>query len=137
MPYIRKELRLPFDMVIEEIKQGSWSSIDIVIEKLEKTSPQEVGGQLNYLLTQLFRKLKFDTALVCTKIVLHKLFWIEPRYYKFEQVYGTLNAIIDEWNRRKWDGYWIVVDKLKTLLEINRLFYGKYEDEKIKENGDV
>ncbi|MBS7614189.1 hypothetical protein KEJ18_00370 [Candidatus Bathyarchaeota archaeon] len=87
MPYIKPERRTKYAKVIEEL-----TGI------LKELPPEEVDGELNYVVTRILKAV------------------YPLRYYHINKAIGVLECIKQEFYRR---------------------IAAPYEDEKIKENGDV
>ncbi|MEM2969921.1 MAG: hypothetical protein QXR63_03180 [Candidatus Bathyarchaeia archaeon] len=87
MPYIKPERRTKYAKVLEEL-----TGI------LEALPPEEVDGELNYVVTRILKTV------------------YPLRYYHINKAIGVLECIKQEYYRR---------------------IAAPYEDEKIKENGDV
>jgi len=89
MPYIKKEMRKIFD-----------DEIDALISKLSEQDENKIDGCLNYIITK----------------IINAVYAKEPNYFKLNRAIGVLEAVKQEFYRRR---------------------IAPYEDEKIKENGDV
>ena len=139
MPYIKKKLRPTLDVaVVHAMNQDVIRSVETLVAELKGfVGSTELGGRMNYVFTQIFRKARLIDARIIVFFVCNTLFWLKPRYFKFEHVYATFNAMIDEWNRRKWTNYKNVVKELKIILSANKRYCATYEDRKIAENGDL
>jgi len=87
MPYIKREERRRLD-----------PEIDALIAKLKEAAPEQLDGQLNYVISRLLITL------------------YPPRYFNFNRAMGVLASVMHEFYRR---------------------FVAPYEDQKIKENGDI
>jgi len=87
VPYIKPEKREKYEEVI-----GKLAAI------LKSLSPEEVDGELNYVITKILKEV------------------YPLRYYHINKVMGVLECIKQEYYRR---------------------VAAPYEDQKIKENGDV
>lgn len=139
MPYIKKELRPPLDVaIIHAMNQEVEKSVEVLIAELKGfVGSVELGGRMNYVFTQIFRKARLIDARIIVYFVCNTLFWMNSRYFKFEHVYATFNAMIDEWNRRKWNNYKIITEEFKIILSVNKRYCATYEKRKIVENGDL
>jgi len=87
MPYIKPEKREKYEEIIGKL-----------VGILKSLSPEEVDGELNYVITKILKEV------------------YPLRYYHINKVIGVLECIKQEYYRR---------------------VAAPYEDQKIKENGDV
>lgn len=139
MPYIKKELRPIFDFAIQLAKEDERTNLIVKVIKfgVRDMPPEDMDGCLNYVFTQLLRKQHFFYASAVIEITLNDLFWQKPKYFRFERVKGLLGCMIDEYQRRAWYHQREVVKALKKILERNGFLLSNYEEEKIKQNGDL
>ena len=140
MPYIKQELRPIFDFAVHLAQKNAGTDwiVGCIEFGVKDMQPKVMDGCLNYGFTQLLRKLEdLVYAKIIIDLVLNKLFWMEPNYFKFERVKGLLGCMIDEYQRRAWRNQREVVKALKFLLSVNAYNTSVYEDEKIKQNGDL
>lgn len=143
MPYIKKELRPIFDFAIHSAQMryvGYVANITVECIKfgVRDMAPEDMDGCLNYVFTQLLRKLENLTyAKIIMGITINDLFWMKPKYFRYERVKGLLGCMIDEYRRRAWRRQRRVVKILKKLLGTNAYKLSVYEEEKIKKNGDL
>jgi len=87
MPYIKPEKREKYEEIIGKL-----------VGILKSLSPEEVDGELNYVITKILKEV------------------YPLRYYHINKAIGVLECIKQEYYRR---------------------VAAPYEDQKIKENGDV
>lgn len=144
MPYIKKEMRPPFDKAVELAKvgdvDGTFSQIMEAIENYDFVKDYLiVDGCLNYVFTQLLRKLNVSEMCVAHWIIfgiLKTVFWDRPKYGLLERAMGLLNAMNVEFTRRGWrEDALPVIGALLHFTETR--VYEPYEDKKIAENGDL
>jgi len=139
MPYIKPEFRPAFDEVVKTAQKGTVA--DALLDALTLISTKqdsELDGCLNYLFTQLLRKLKnLDDAYVIILNVLYSVFKVntEPRYAKLQRVIGLLVCMNWEFHRRKWKP--LALLKINDLIEYMATIISAYEDKKIAESGDI
>ena len=144
MPYIKKNLRPPFDKAVELAKagniDGAFSQILEAIEDYDFVKDYlVVDGCLNYVFTQLLRKLDALEMHVAHWIifgVLKTLFWGKPRYGLLERVMGLLYAMRREFKRREWNENALPIIDVLLNFTVTRI-YEPHEDRKIAENGDL
>lgn len=138
MPYIKQELRPIFNFAVHLAKNERTNLIVKIIKfGVRDMPPKVMDGCLNYVFTQLLRKQHFFYASAVIEMTLNDLFWKKPNYFGFERVKGLLGCMIDEYQRRAWQDQRKVVKALKKILERNALLLSNYEEEKIKQNGDL
>ena len=132
-------MRKPFDEAVTTAQMGQLSiAAELIHNKVKDMPASEMDGCLNYVFTQMLRKVENLTdAKIVIDLVINTLFWMEPKYIKFERIHGLLYCMIDEFKRRSWRRNYRVVRILEHLLEINRYKRDEYEDEKIAQNGDL
>lgn len=141
MPYIKKELRPIFDFAVRLVQKGReyrFLATECIEFGVKDMPPEVMDGCLNYVFTQLFRKID-DIKLsdVIIRIVLQHLFWSKPKYFRFERVKGLLGCMTYEYQRRAWRRQCKVVKALKILLYLNDVNTSYYEEQKILENSDL
>jgi len=137
MPYIKKELRPPFDKAVELVKHNEvGKALTIVMNDLVDKDMFTTDGCLNYFFTQTLRKV--DSLCVCEHVIIVTLinkFLREPRYLLLERLLGLLNSMHVEFERREWRSEALYV--LERIYRFVKRRYIEYEDKKIKENGDI
>src|SRR5208283_1715073 len=159
MPYILKDLRPPYDVLIKEIIKGIGQADDIQLgiwandfkNEIVPHKPELQDGEFNYFLTKLFISLNWidgmtyysymETAPKIKKIIMECLTIYttpEPSYYRYNRAIGMLNCCLLEFRRR----YGNERSALPTMFiqMIIKKFYeeiGIYEDLKITLNGNV
>lgn len=141
MPYIKKELRPRFDIIVKLAKDGwnIFNCVNNIIVEIKKLPLKSQDGCLNYIFTQLFRNVDKNVAEIICGLTLVKLFIKEDiSYYNLSRAVAILVNMIDEFKRRKWDNRNDEVNFLlnQILYEI-KLLRNNYEDSKIYKNGDL
>ena len=144
MPYIKQEMRPPFDKAVELAKAGNIDgAFSQILEAIEGYSIVSdylvVDGCLNYVFTQLLRKLDTLEMHVAHWIifgVLKTLFWDKPRYGLLERLIGLLYAMRVEFERREWNENALSIIDVLLNFTVTRI-YEPYEDRKMVENGDL
>jgi len=139
MPYITANLRPIFDSIVVLVQlERTDDAIDSLIFATKDFPPEVLDGCLNYLFTQILRKTNDLTyAKIVIELMINEIFWSKPKYFRYERVYGLLNAMIDEYQRRAWRRQRKVVKVLKALLNMNAHYTSEYEEKKIAQNGDL
>lgn len=139
MPYIKEYLRPPFDSAVLMLQMKRFGdSAEQIISKVKDMEPAVMDGCLNYVFTQMLRKVNDLTDVkVIMDLVINTLFWMEPKYFKFERLHGLLYCMIEEYQRRSWRRKRKAVKILKELLLINSRKRDEYEDKKIQINSDL
>lgn len=137
MPYIKKDLRPPFDEAVEAVKNDEIGrAIGTVASNLEGKDIFAVDGCLNYFLTQILRKVddleRCENVMVLTLI---NAFLLNPRYFLLERLLGLISAMQIEFKRRGWRSEALnVLERVYFYIERR---YIDYEDEVILKNGDL
>ena len=139
MPYIKKKLRPPFDIAVEMAINKKYSyAIAQVLRSVQYMKPKVLDGCLNYAFTQMLRKTKVLMEVVpVIDVVLHHIFWYDPKYIRFERCKGLLGSMAVEYKRRDWNRAHEVVIVLNMLIDRNDELQIAYEDECIERNGDL
>lgn len=142
MPYIKKELRPPFNKAVELARSGDLAGahsqiLDAIKDYDFVKDYLIVDGCLNYVFTQLLRKMELlHIAHWIIFGTLKTLFWDKPRYGLLERAIGLLRAMKVEFERRGWREDAIpVIDVLSHFTETR--VYEPYEDEAKLRNGDL
>ncbi len=159
MPYILKELRPPYDSLIDEIVNviGKIDDYQLAIwanrfkDEIVPHKPELQDGEFNYFLTKLFIKLKWmegmtyytymETAPKVKKMIMECLtiYSALPSYYNYNRAIGMLNCCQLEFKRRYGNSKAAL--PIMFLQMIIKKYYDDeiaiYEDTKITLNGDV
>jgi len=139
MPYIKKEMRPPFDEVIDAIKQKNMDqyvmvALDLALEGKALTA---IDGCINYLFSKLLKDE--PNPYVHKKFIkdaIKKVYLSPIKYYKLNRLFGLFECMIMEFDRRGW-GSDDTIDMFKDLQRYYRHKYITYEKQKIEENGDI
>lgn len=138
MPYIKQELRPPFDQMVELAKDDKniFMCRNNIVFEVEGLQLKYQDGCLNYVFSQLFRKVDLEVAELISSLTICELFTNEPSYYNLSRAIALLTNMIDEFNRRGWMTGPINL-KLQKMLKEVKAIRDPYEDEKIEQNGDL
>jgi len=139
MPYIKKDLRPPFDSAIIVIQQERiGEAVDRILNAVKNLADSDVDGCLNYVFTQALRKVDdLVTVGIVMDLVLSGLFWSSPKYFRFERVRGLLGCMIDEYTRRGWRRQKKAIKVIRRVMAMGIRYTATYEDLKIEQNGDL
>jgi hypothetical protein len=150
MPYIKPQLRPMFDKICVDASYLQTrpdlytvtqlqSDFMVAIENLPENKRT---GCMNYFFTKTLRFCyNKETSLLLRKIFT-RYFFNEQSYSNFERASGFLYRLRHEFKRREWypqgrciePDYIKFIDFLMTLVDEA---CDEFEDQKIKENGDV
>lgn len=140
MPYIKQELRPPFDVIVELAKDNAnaLKCVSFIMLQVEDKPLKAQDGCLNYVFSQLFRKIDVDIAEIITSITICRLFTNEQSYYSLSRAIALLTNMIDEFSRRGWfDETRKIEIVLNNMLREVKEIRDPYEDTKIEQNGDL
>lgn len=141
MPYIKQEKRELYNRHIKEmtkqkLNEAQFTMICYLLDQEDLTGRE---GSLNYIITQLIRskkKVLEESIAYNIKGLLNLMYTVRPHYYKFKDLFGLLETIAIELIRRDWATE-VNIEFLHGLEDYFLDAYSKYEDSKIKENGDL
>lgn len=136
MPYIKMELRHPFDMAVSFALTGNaLGAKEAILLAIKDKDDMAIDGCLNYAFTQLLRKINLGIARDIIRLVSFVVFLNPPRYAYLERAVGLLDCMIDEFKRRGWEKEAIPI--LEELLKQVKEIRDRYEGGKILKNGDL
>ena len=104
MPYIKPELRPPFDCAVRMVQREQLAiATEGILLAIKSMPDSSVDGCLNYTFTQLFRKTsKLYNASAVTQMVIYEVFLRHVSYQKVERITGLLGLMLIEFRRRRW-----------------------------------
>lgn len=153
MPYIKKEMRPPFDAFVDTVaaeilvgKEVSETTVKVITDNLLSRPLDEIDGCLNYFITKLFKRFNLhvqpSNALYIGEPVIKRVLRAiidkvyAPKYFNYNRACGMLFCCGSEFKRRYGENY-----AHRLLIKLAEEYYaqpvGPYEDRKIAENGDV
>jgi hypothetical protein len=158
MPYIKQELRTPYNELIDFISKhidepltndetlGIWANNFKCAIMYSK--PESFDGEFNYFLTKLFIKLNWvgdnltyyaymQSASKIEKLVHECLSIYEPSYYNYNRAIGMLNCCLLELRRRYGNKSIMATTFIQKVIKKYYEEIGAYEDTKITLNGDL
>lgn len=133
MPYIENDLRVPYDKEINFVNEVCASTLLKLCGKLEESN--NFDGDINYVCTQLLRKLPLEEAKRIIFLILNHFFLYNASYSKFKDAIGLLTVMEREFKRRQWGKEQEMA--IRNFSWNIQQMYDKYEDLKISQNGDL
>lgn len=155
MPYIKEKDREYYDNLITLFqlklitKKGFHDEIGMLVDHIRRLDDMSQDGHMNYFITKLLLEvgtlklpnlvfLEIEAILRPVLLEIITEVYSPPKYYRYNRAVGMLTCCRMEFERR----YSLKAVKAYRLLNsITVKFYkyiiGPYEDERIKENGDV